>query len=292
VQSTTATPTGGGRGRTVHSGDVLAGLSPARRRLVLALLALVVVAAAAVVVAVVVPAVDGGTSTTAVDQGDPPGPVLLVPGYGGSTSTLQVLADRLTAAGRDATVVPVPGNGTGDLHDSADVLATAVDDALDRTGAGGVDVVGYSAGGVVARLWAADGGADQARRIVTLGSPHHGTTVADLAARFAPAECPAGCQQLSTGSDLLAELNARDETPDGPTWVSIWTTTDETVTPPDSAELAGAVDLPVQDVCADSRVTHGQLPSDPLVQGIVLAELAAGPPAELTAADCARLRTG
>jgi len=271
---------------------VLAGLSPARRRLLLVLLALALVAAAAMVAAVVVPRVSGDGTTRAAAPDDPPGPVLLVPGYGGSTSALQALADRLTAEGRDATVVQVPGEGTGDLNASADVLGSAVDDALARSGASSVDVVGYSAGGVIARLWAADGGADQARRVLTLGSPHHGTTVADLAAGFVAAECPAGCQQLTTTSELLARLNAGDETPDGPTWVSVWTTADQTVTPPESAELDGAVDLPVQDVCADSRVGHGQLPTDPLVQAIVLAELAAGPPVELTAADCARLSQG
>jgi triacylglycerol lipase len=272
---------------------VLAGLAPARRRLVLGLLALLLVVAAAVAATVVVPWLsgdDGDRATPAVQ--DTPGPVLLVPGYGGSTSSLRPLADRLTAAGRDATVVDVPDGGTGDLSASADALAAAADEALARSGAGSVDVVGYSAGGVIARLWAADGGADQARRIVTLGSPHHGTTVADLAARLVPAECPEGCRQLTTGSDLLARLNAGDETPEGPTWVSIWTTADETVTPPESAELEGALDVPVQDVCADSRVTHGQLPFDALVQGIVLAQLAAGPPVALGPADCARLRQG
>jgi triacylglycerol esterase/lipase EstA (alpha/beta hydrolase family) len=269
---------------------VLAGLSPARRRLVLVLLALVLVAAAAVTVAVVVPRLSGSDEPTTTQ--DSPGPVLLVPGYGGSTSSLQTLADRLTAAGRDATVVAVPGEGTGDLTASAAALAAAVDDALARSGAATVDVVGYSAGGVIARLWAADGGAEQARRVLTLGAPHHGTTVADLASGLLPAECPEGCQQLTTDSDLLARLNAGDETPAGPTWVSVWTTADQTVTPPDSAQLEGAVDVRVQDVCADSRVAHGQLPSDALVQGIVLAELAAGPPVALDAGDCGRLRQG
>ncbi|WP_138756625.1 lipase family alpha/beta hydrolase [Modestobacter altitudinis] len=271
---------------------MLAGLSPARRRLALALLVLVVVAAA-VVIALVVPRSSGGADgTTATAQDDTPGPVLLVPGYGGSTSSLRPLADRLTAVGRDATVVAVPGDGTGDLTAAADALGAAVDDALERTGAGSVDVVGYSAGGVIARIWAADGGADQARRVLTLGSPHHGTTIADLAVGILPAKCPEGCRQLTTDSDLLAQLNAGDETPAGPSWVSVWTTADETVTPPDSARLAGAVELPVQDVCPDSRVGHGQLPADPLVQGIVLAELAAGPPVQLSTADCARLSAG
>jgi triacylglycerol lipase len=149
--------------------------------------------------------------------------------------------------------------------------------------------VGCSAGGLIARLWVADGHAEVVRRVVTLGSPHHGTSVADLAGDVAPGQCPLGCRQMASDSDLLAALNRGDETPPGPTWVSIWTTQDETVTPPESARLAGALNLTVQSVCAGARVGHGELPRDPLVQQIVLAELAAGEPAELGSADCARL---
>ncbi|MGY1691798.1 lipase family alpha/beta hydrolase [Geodermatophilus sp. SYSU D01105] len=266
---------------------MLAGLSPARRRLVLAVLVLVVVAALAAGVLLLLGRSSGGADGP-VSQ-EEPGPVLLVPGYGGSTASLQPLADRLTAEGRDATVVAVPGDGTGDLTASADVLGAAADAALERTGADSVDVVGYSAGGVIARLWVADGGADVARRVVTLGSPHHGTTLADLARSIAPSQCPVGCQQMSTGGELIAQLNAEDETPEGPTWVSIWTAQDETVTPPDSARLEGALNLPVQSVCADARLGHGDLPRDPLVQAMVLAELAPGDPVALGPDDCAPL---
>jgi hypothetical protein len=63
------------------------------------------------------------------------------------------------------------------------------------------------------------------------------------------------------------------------------------VTPPDSARLAGAVDMTVQSVCADARVGHGDLPRDPLVQAMVLAELGAGDPVQFGPADCTRLRS-
>jgi triacylglycerol esterase/lipase EstA (alpha/beta hydrolase family) len=265
---------------------VLAGLSPARRRLVLVLATLVFVAGA--VLATVLLSQPSVPTVEPAPQ-ERPGPVLLVPGYGGSTASLQSLADRLTAAGRDATVVALPGNGTGDLNASADALDEAVTAALARTGDESVDVVGYSAGGLVARLWVADGNADVARRVVTLGSPHHGTSLADLAGDLAPAQCPVGCQQMAPDSDLLTGLNAGDETPDGPTWVSVWTTQDETVTPPDSARLDGALNLTVQSVCADAQVGHGGLPRSELVQEIVLAEVAAGKPVELGTGDCARL---
>ncbi|ADB75901.1 lipase family alpha/beta hydrolase [Geodermatophilus obscurus] len=267
---------------------MLAGLSPARRRLVVTVLALVVVAVLVTGATLLLGRLSGAAGREPVSQSEP-GPVLLVPGYGGSTASLQPLADRLAAEGRDATVVAVPGNGTGDLGGSADVLDEAVDAALERTGANSVDVVGYSAGGVVARLWAADGGADVARRIVTLGSPHHGTTLADLAGSLSPDQCPEACRQLATGSPLLIHLNAGDETPEGPAWVSIWTTQDETVTPPESARLEGALELPVQSVCADARVAHGDLPRHPLVQAMVLEQLGVAAPAALGPEDCARL---
>lgn len=265
---------------------MLAGLSPARRRLVLTLLALGTIACAALVALFV--SRSSATSGPPASQ-ERPGPVLLVPGYGGGTASLQVLADRLTAAGRDATVLALPGDGTDDLGLSVGALDAAADEALSRTGAGSIDVVGYSAGGVVARLWVADGNTDVVRRVITLGSPHHGTDLADLAGDLAPDQCPIGCAQLAPGSDVLARLNAGDETPDGPTWVSVWTTQDRTVTPPDSAELDGALNLSVQSVCPAARIGHGDLVRSPLVQEIVLAELAAGEPVRLGPPDCVRL---
>ena len=130
--------------------------------------------AAAVVLGVVL-VVTGAQSVTRTETDQSrPGPVLLVPGYGGSTTSLRGLSARLAGAGRDVTVVGLPDNGTGDMVAAAGVLDTAARTALSRTGSDSVDVVGYSAGGVVARQWVADGGAGIARRVVTLGSPHHG----------------------------------------------------------------------------------------------------------------------
>jgi len=230
-----------------------------------------------------------GPKVTPVAQ-DRPGPVLLVPGYGGSTASLTTLATRLVAAGRDAQVVALPGDGTGDLREQARVLDAAARDALARTGAASVDVVGYSAGGVVARLWVRSyGGGSLARRVVSLGSPQHGTKLAGLATVFARNSCPVACTQLAPNSDLLHGLNSGDETPAGPQWVSLWTVDDETVTPPDSARLTGAVDLALQDICAGVRIGHGELPGNRLVQGIVLAELAGTPVITPHSADCARL---
>lgn len=265
---------------------MFSGLAPQRRRLLLAVLA---IAVAASLVGIFLAVQHAGSSAAPVAQ-DQPGPILLVPGFGGSAGGLEVLAGTLRTDGREVAVLPLPGDGTGDLREQAQALADAAAAAIERTGASSVDVVGYSAGGVVARLWVADFGGDGlARRVVTLGSPHHGTGLAAIAEDVAPGACPVACQQIAPDSELLRELNAGDETPDGPAFVSIWTTLDETVTPPDSARLEGALSMTVQSVCAGSLVTHSELVTDPLVAGIVEEQLRSTPPVQLSAQDCARL---
>jgi triacylglycerol esterase/lipase EstA (alpha/beta hydrolase family) len=268
-----------------HHGTMLASFAPARRRLVLIL---ATGAAAAVVAGIVVAAVSLTGSKTKAAAQNQPGPVLLVPGYGGSTSALNQLAAALRGAGRDARVIPVPGNGMGDLRVQARSLAAAAQTAMKDTGKPSVDVVGYSAGGVVARLWIRDyGGAGRVRRVVTLGSPQHGTDLAALAGSVVG--CPTACQQLEPDSELLNGLNAGDETPAGPQWVSIWSTGDEVVVPPDSAALKGAVNLTLQSICSRSQVGHGDLPTNPIATRIVLAELNQPSLTVFTSADCGQL---
>jgi hypothetical protein len=63
---------------------------------------------------------------------------------------------------------------------------------------------------------------------------------------------------------------ADSELPRGLPWLSIWTENDETVQPPDSARLDGAVNVAVQSLCPGARVSHGALPTDPLVTALVL----------------------
>jgi triacylglycerol esterase/lipase EstA (alpha/beta hydrolase family) len=270
----------------VRARTSLAALSPQRRRLVVAVAALCVGVCLTALVAVVASR-DARPAPVAQDR---PGPVLLVPGYGGSTSALQVLAERLRDAGRTAVVVTLPGDGTGDLRTSAAVVGDAAASAL-AAGAPSVDVVGFSAGGVTARWWVAKEGGDAlARRVVTLGSPHHGTQLAGLGARLGLPGCPPACRQLAPDSDLLRTLNSGDETPTGPRWTSVWTDQDEVVTPPDSARLDGATTVVVQRVCPGTALTHGDLPRSPLVAAVVLEALDVGPGRTTYGPDdCARL---
>jgi triacylglycerol lipase len=250
------------------------GLS-ARRKLVFAGVAGLVVI---LVAAVLVPRLLVGTDTADRSK---LGTVLLIPGYGGNQGSLRELAGHLREAGRDAFVVSLPGDGTGDLNEQVSVLDREVTDAYDR-GAPSVDLVGYSAGGVVARLWLSRN-SSKVRRVVTLGSPLHGTRLATGGNALLPDACPTACRQLAIGSSLLQSLASE---PVPLPWMSIWTELDQTVIPPDSASLAGAVNVPLQSVCPASRVSHSQLPSDPVVTRIVVRALGLEPLAPPTADDC------
>ena len=262
---------------------LLGRFSARRRPLVLGVAVVLVAALVALVVAAVL------RPTVPVADPNRPGTVILVPGYGGGQGSLNVLAGRLRAAGRTAVVLTLAGDGQGDLNQEADLLDAAVTTALDA-GAPSVDLIGYSAGGVVVRLWLADyATARAARRVVTLGSPLHGAAIAGVGAGLVPGACPVACQQLAPGSPLLTALNAKP-IPSGLPWLSLWTATDQTVQPPDSARLDGAVNVELQGVCADAKEGHGDLPTDPLVTGLVLRALGTDPLRQPGPADCAALR--
>lgn len=262
-------------------------MSPRRRLFAIALLVGALGGTAALVLAAML---GGGTAAPPVGQAQT-GPVLLVPGYGGSLDSVAPLAQRLRAAGRMVEVIALPGGGIGDLTAQARALGDAVRTELEASGAPSVDLVGFSAGGVVARIYVRDlGGGAVVRRVVTLGSPHHGTELAALGAAFGAGVCPVACVELAPGSPLLRRLNGGDETPAGPLWVSVWSRYDATVTPPESGRLAGAVDVPLQDVCPDARTVHGDLPRDPLPVGVVLQSVGVATPRALTAGDCDPLR--
>nr|WP_181784263.1 lipase [Pseudonocardia pini] len=255
-------------------------MSPRRRLLAVIVAGLVLVAVVVVGVQLVPgPSVD----PDARPAQDRPGTVLLVPGYGGGRDGLLRLAARIEATGRQAEVLTLVGDGTGDLSAQVRVLDAAADAAL-AAGAPSVDVVGYSAGGVVAGLWVArDDGAAKARRIVTMGSPLNGTTLAAAVVSQAPDACPAACRQLAPGSAELGELSGVGaEVP----WLSIWTADDETSTPPDTARLPGATNVEVQQVCPGARVSHSGLPTDGTVAELVLRGLDAAP-IDLAGASCA-----
>jgi triacylglycerol lipase len=248
---------------------VLANLSPQRRRLAVGAGAL------ALVLAVVAAAAARTSRRTPAVTPDTEVPIVVVPGYGGDAGSVATLAAHLESLDRPVHVVELPALGTGPLGESG----RALDRAVDRLEVSKVDLVGFSAGGVVIRHWVAElGGDDLARRVVTLGSPHHGVDLAARLGGLSAADCRGACADLRPGSQAIRDLNADDETPGDASWTTIRTTGDEVVTPIDSALLAGATNLLIQDLCPGESVSHGGLAGDPLPLALTLAAVDGRPP--------------
>ncbi len=218
--------------------------------------------------------------------------VVLVSGYAGDGSDTEPLAEALRAGGREVAVFPPVGDNTGDLVEQARLLGEFIETALTDTDtintAPGdtrtVDMIGFSAGGVVARLWAADFAGDtMARRILTIAAPHHGTRLAALA--DLGGFCEGACAQLVPDSELLASLNAGDETPAGPEWITIWSEQDRTVTPVRTANLDGSLGFTVQSVCPDVRTGHLEMPQSPVILAALSTVLGPDAPDAPEAAD-------
>ena len=174
--------------------------------------------------------------------------------------------------------------GTGDIRSSAAELSTFVDKVLSATGAGKVDLVGHSQGGMMPRYYLKYlGGAAKVHTLVGLSPSNHGTTLDGLftlasffpgASQFTGALCPA-CQQQEAGSSFLNELNSGGETVSGVEYTVIQTRYDQVVTPYTSAFLSGSNvhNVLLQDQCILDLGDHLSMPYDHIAAADVLTAL-------------------
>jgi triacylglycerol lipase len=199
------------------------------------------------------------------------GAVILIPGYGGGADALAGLATRLRATGREVVITSL-GDEHGDLRGyGAQVAQLAAD--LRAKGAPSVDLVGYSAGGLIARA-AVEADPLAIGRVVTIATPHAGTAIAGLGAMLADASsCPLACRQMAPDSEFLSSLAQ----PGDPTrWLSAYSATDDVVRPPESSELDGATNVEVTAACATGSLDHGTVVRSPATWTLVAGFLASG----------------
>jgi triacylglycerol lipase len=210
----------------------------------LAAVALSVAAFLGAVVATTPPAAATASTATAVAQATPD-PVVIVAGTSANQPVAEVfyapLAARLRSDGFRPHIFGLPGGGLGDIADTAAALASFVDSVRAQSGAARVDLVGHSQGGLVSRYFVKNlGGAAEVDSLVSLGAPHYGTAVANLAAFFGLGNClgVVACQQMAVGSDFLNALNAGDDTIGAVVYTNIVTVFDELVQPYRNGHLA------------------------------------------------------
>jgi pimeloyl-ACP methyl ester carboxylesterase len=149
----------------------------------------------------------------------------------------------------------------GDIEHFAEQLGAKIEAVCAATGAARVFLVGHSMGGLVARAHLRQRGPARIERIITIGTPHHGSVFA----RGVVGRCLA---QMRPGNAWLAELNRDEAKPPPVPIMSIWSRHDSLVAPQASGELACAENVPLV------GVGHNALLDDRRVMELVIRAIA------------------
>jgi triacylglycerol lipase len=169
-------------------------------------------------------------------------PVLLIHGIDDTHAGMEPLGRYLDGRGwRSFSFDMVPNDGQVGLDELARQVKSQVAAVRARTGAEKVDLVAFSLGGVVARVYLQElGGASEVERLVTISSPHHGSWMAYLRWNVLG-------EELRPGSRVYQRLNANLDTLAGVRHTAIWTPLDLMIVPSWSSQLPGAreVRIPV-----------------------------------------------
>jgi pimeloyl-ACP methyl ester carboxylesterase len=168
-------------------------------------------------------------------------PVLLLHGYGCNSGYWAHLTPLLDAAGISHATLDLEPL-TGDIDGFADAIEEGATRLLRAAGAQQVIVVGHSMGGLAARAWLRRHGSAQAARVITLGTPHHGTCLATFGIGIN------AMQMQRAGVDgpactWLSELAAHEDAATRARITSIYTHHDNIVAPQTSGHLEGARNL-------------------------------------------------
>ena len=187
-------------------------------------------------------------------------PLLLIHGYQCNRGYWLWLRRSLEHAGWQVATISLDPV-FNDIDGYVEQVSRRIEDVCAATGAGQVMLVGHSMGGLVSRAYLRRQGNARVARLVTLGSPHHGSQLAKLG-------MGENGRQMVPGSAWLAALNAPGAVP-LPQTVSVYSCHDNYVMPQDSSLLDGAKVVPL------AGIGHLEMAFSPAIERLLLAELAA-----------------
>lgn len=188
-------------------------------------------------------------------------PVLLLHGYGCNSGYWVHLSARLRQAGISHMALdlePIAGS----IDQYADRIHAALERLCQAAGSPQAIIVAHSMGGLASRAYLRRHGARRVARVITLGTPHHGTALAS----FGPG---VNAREMRLGSPWLAALAAGETPETRALFVSLWSHHDNIIAPQDSSFLPGARNI------AFGGVGHVALGADECILRAVMDEIAA-----------------
>lgn len=207
-----------------------------------------------------------------------PLPLLLVHGVIVNDGVWLALRRYLSRRGLGPVYTINYGPPLAGIEHFAGQLQARIDAICTVTGAARVTLIAHSMGGLVARAYLRRFGASRVAKLITIGTPHHGSM---LAWTFA------GCclAQMRPGNRWLADLNAGEGSTPASPMLSIWSRHDSMVAPQASAELACARNVALSGVghnalLLDQRVIDEVERAVATAQAELAAAAIAGAPAQ------------
>jgi triacylglycerol esterase/lipase EstA (alpha/beta hydrolase family) len=187
-------------------------------------------------------------------------PVLLLHGVGCNAGVWSGFRRHLAACGIGPVYALSYGPPLASIDHFADQVADRIAGIAAATGAAQVVLVCHSMGGLVARAYLRKYGGACVRRLVTIGTPHHGSMHAWVAAGLSLA-------QMRPKNAWLTDLNGNRVGADGVPVASIWSWHDSMVTPQTSARIDWGENIVL------TGIAHNAMLDDPQVWAAVVAQI-------------------
>jgi triacylglycerol esterase/lipase EstA (alpha/beta hydrolase family) len=179
-------------------------------------------------------------------------PVLLLHGVGCNAGVWTGMRRHLEARGLGPVYALSYGPPLAPIGHFADQVAVKIAAIAAATGAAQVVLIGHSMGGLVARDYLRRHSGAAVRRLVTIGTPHHGSMHAWLMTGHALA-------QMRPANAWLAELNAGARASTSVPMVSIWSWHDSMVTPQTSSRIASGENVILTGVAHNALLDHREV---------------------------------
>lgn len=194
-------------------------------------------------------------------------PVLLIHGYGCNSGYWHPMSKVLSKANITHYAIDMEPI-IGGIDEYAPVIQQAIQRICRETGHEKVILLGHSMGGLAARAYLRACGSSRVAKVITLGTPHHGTGLAHFGIGLNTEQMRwTVTEQEGIASKWLRELAASETAEIYRLIVSIYSHHDNIISPQTSSHLAGARNLEFH------AIGHVALALDPVIQAQVIREI-------------------
>jgi triacylglycerol lipase len=167
-------------------------------------------------------------------------PVLLIHGYGCNSGYWHAMSKALTSAHvthHAVNLEPI----FGDIDEYVPTIQRAIETLCAETGQPKIIIVAHSMGGLVSRAYLRRHGSERIAKVITLGTPHRGTGLANFGIGENSRQMRwRGDVENGVISDWLRQLEETEDHSVYKLFVSIYSHHDNIVSPQTSSYLAGA----------------------------------------------------